>query len=105
MIKIQAILGSTRENRAGDKVASWLMSKLPALKGVEIELVDLKKWNQRRVCRIIKSIYSLFRFLSSTNVSSNEVRYLWHVPVTSISVKLLIESLDHFGLLLSILNE
>lgn len=45
MIKIQAILGSTREGRSGDKVARWFLANLPKNKEVEIEFIDLKDWN------------------------------------------------------------
>jgi NAD(P)H-dependent FMN reductase len=41
-MKIQVILGSTRPNRASDKVAAWVMEEAKKIEGFEFELVDLK---------------------------------------------------------------
>lgn len=40
--RIQVILGSTREGRAGDKVARWFVDLAAQRSDVEIELVDLR---------------------------------------------------------------
>ena len=43
-LKVQVILGSTREGRYGDKPASWIVEKLKTTPGIETELVDLRDW-------------------------------------------------------------
>lgn len=43
--KIQIILGSVRQGRNGEKVASWLMRALKDNQSAELELVDLKDFN------------------------------------------------------------
>ncbi len=43
-IKIKVILGSTRENRFGDKPANWILEKVKGLEGVEAELLDLRDY-------------------------------------------------------------
>lgn len=43
-IKIQVILGSTRQNRFGDKPAKWIFEKLKAVPEVEAELLDLRDY-------------------------------------------------------------
>ncbi len=45
MLNIQVILGSTREGRKGEMVASWAMEQLKYIKGITFELIDLKEWN------------------------------------------------------------
>jgi len=45
MIKIQVILGSTRQGRQGKKVANWFMSEAQKSSNMEFELLDLKEWN------------------------------------------------------------
>lgn len=42
MIKIQVILGSTRQNRFGDKPAKWIVDELKKNKEVDVELIDLR---------------------------------------------------------------
>jgi NAD(P)H-dependent FMN reductase len=43
-MKIQVILGSTRQGRFGDKPAKWIVEKLKAMPEVEAELLDLRDW-------------------------------------------------------------
>ena len=42
-MKIQIILGSTRQGRFGDKPAQWIFEKTAKLPGVEAELLDLRE--------------------------------------------------------------
>jgi NAD(P)H-dependent FMN reductase len=42
MIKLMIILGSTRQGRLGDKVASWVQEQAATLSDVEIDFVDLR---------------------------------------------------------------
>ncbi len=42
--KILVVLGTTRQNRAGEGVANWVMKNLPETKNTEYELVDLRDW-------------------------------------------------------------
>lgn len=44
-MKIQVILGSTRPNRASEKVAAWVMEEAKKVDGFEFELLDLKDFN------------------------------------------------------------
>ncbi len=44
MVKVQIILGSTRENRAGWRIANWVYEQAKLRKDMEAELVDLKAW-------------------------------------------------------------
>lgn len=44
MLKIQVIIGSTRENRFSEKPANYIFSELKKQKDVEPELIDLKDW-------------------------------------------------------------
>lgn len=44
MIKIQIILGSTREGRQGEKVARWIFELAKTRKDFEVELIDLLDW-------------------------------------------------------------
>lgn len=44
MLKIQVILGSTREGRFGEKPANWIFKKLQEIEGVEAELIDLRDY-------------------------------------------------------------
>lgn len=41
-MKIQVILGSTREGRQGEKVANWVMEQLKDIEDIEFELLDLR---------------------------------------------------------------
>lgn len=43
MLKIQVIIGSTRQGRFGEQPARWLFELLKK-KGVEAELIDLRDW-------------------------------------------------------------
>lgn len=43
-MKIAVILGSIRGVRRGERVAKWLMSQLPKIKGAEFELLDLRDY-------------------------------------------------------------
>ena len=43
-MKIQVIIGSTREGRFGDKPAKWIYALLKKQPGVDAELVDLRDW-------------------------------------------------------------
>lgn len=43
-LKILVILGSTREGRAGEKVAKWVMEELARRTDAAFELADLKIW-------------------------------------------------------------
>lgn len=45
MIKIQIIIGSTREGRAGEKVGKWILGQAQKDSPFEAELLDLKGWN------------------------------------------------------------
>jgi NAD(P)H-dependent FMN reductase len=45
VIKIEVIVGSTRQNRFCDKPANYLCEELKKEEGVEAELVDLKDWD------------------------------------------------------------
>ncbi len=44
-MKIQIILGSTREGRKGIKVANWVLEQAKKRTDFEVELIDLKEWN------------------------------------------------------------
>lgn len=44
MIKIQVILGSTRQGRFGEKPAKWVVEELKKQKDIEVELIDLRDW-------------------------------------------------------------
>lgn len=44
MLKIQVILGSTREGRFGDKPAKWIFEELKKQEGIEAEFIDLRDW-------------------------------------------------------------
>lgn len=44
MIKIQVIMGSTRQGRFVEQPAKWIFEKLQAQEGVEAELIDLRDW-------------------------------------------------------------
>lgn len=44
MIKIEVIIGSTREGRFGDKPAKWIFDMLSKKERVEAELIDLRDW-------------------------------------------------------------
>jgi len=44
MSSIQVILGSTRQGRAGEKVAQWFMSHAQDKTDLDVELVDLHDW-------------------------------------------------------------
>lgn len=43
-LKIQVIMGSTRQHRFGDKPAQWIYDEAKNLKGVDVELIDLRDW-------------------------------------------------------------
>ena len=43
-IKLQVIIGSTRQNRYSDKPAHWLMDELKNYDPVEAELIDLRDY-------------------------------------------------------------
>lgn len=45
MLNIKVILGSTRENRQGEKVAKWVLDQLSQKNDIELELIDLKDWD------------------------------------------------------------
>lgn len=45
MIKIQIIIGSTREGRSGEKVGKWILRQAQKDHPFEAELLDLKEWN------------------------------------------------------------
>ena len=44
MIKIQVIMGSTRQGRFVEQPAQWIFKKLKEKKDVEAELIDLRDW-------------------------------------------------------------
>ena len=44
-MKIGVVLGSIREGRFGEKVATWVMENLPETDGVEVELLDLQSFD------------------------------------------------------------
>ncbi len=44
MIKIQVIIGSTRQNRSGHIPAQWIFSELQKQKNVDAELIDLRDY-------------------------------------------------------------
>ncbi|KKQ65968.1 MAG: Flavoprotein [Candidatus Daviesbacteria bacterium GW2011_GWA2_38_24] len=44
-MKIQIIIGSTRDNRRGDKVGKWVFEQAEKREGWEVELLDLKEWD------------------------------------------------------------
>lgn len=44
MIKIQVIMGSTRQGRFVEQPAKWILKLLKEKKGVESELIDLRDW-------------------------------------------------------------
>lgn len=44
MIKIKIILGSTRQNRFGDKPGAWILEEAKKKNGVEVELLDLRNY-------------------------------------------------------------
>ena len=43
-IKIKVILGTTRQNRFGDKPAQWICDEARVQSGVEVELLDLRDY-------------------------------------------------------------
>jgi NAD(P)H-dependent FMN reductase len=43
-MKIQVILGSTRQNRFGDKPAHWIYGELQKIEGIDAELLDLRDY-------------------------------------------------------------
>jgi len=43
-LKIKIIIGSTREKRFGEKPALWLFEEAKKIKGVEVELLDLRDY-------------------------------------------------------------
>lgn len=43
-IKIQVIIGSTREKRFGERPAQYVFDELKKETGVEVELIDLRDW-------------------------------------------------------------
>lgn len=45
MKNIYVILGSTRPNRRGEKVAEWFMEAFGNYEGLNFELIDLADWN------------------------------------------------------------
>lgn len=45
MVKIMVIIGSTRPNRFGPKMADWIMELSKGIQGADFELVDLKEVN------------------------------------------------------------
>ncbi|MEU4227669.1 NAD(P)H-dependent oxidoreductase [Nonomuraea sp. NPDC026600] len=44
MPKLLVIVGSTRPTRAADRVLPWVMSRVRAYDGFEVELADLREW-------------------------------------------------------------
>lgn len=42
---VQVILGSTRPNREGEKVARWVVNQLEKREDIDVELLDLRDWN------------------------------------------------------------
>jgi NAD(P)H-dependent FMN reductase len=44
ILKIQIIIGSTRQNRFSEKPANYLFEELKKKEGVEAELIDLRDW-------------------------------------------------------------
>ena len=44
MINIQVIIGSTRQQRFGDKPAKWIFEEAKKQEGVRAELIDLRDW-------------------------------------------------------------
>jgi NAD(P)H-dependent FMN reductase len=44
IVKIQVIIGSTRQGRYGEKPAEWIFNELRQLEGVKVELVDLRDY-------------------------------------------------------------
>lgn len=43
-IKVKVIIGSTRQNRFGEKPAQWIFEETKKLEGVEVELLDLRDY-------------------------------------------------------------
>lgn len=43
-MKIQVIVGSTRQGRVGEKVATWVMEQTKKVAGAEFELLDLRDY-------------------------------------------------------------
>lgn len=43
-IKVKVIIGSMRQNRFSEKPAQWIFEEARKLKGVEIELLDLRNY-------------------------------------------------------------
>src|SRR5665213_2869794 len=44
MIKIQIIMGSTRQGRFVEQPAKWIFEKAKMQEGIEVELIDLRDW-------------------------------------------------------------
>jgi len=44
MLKIQVIIGSTRQNRFSEKPAHYIFDELKKKEGIEAELIDLRDW-------------------------------------------------------------
>jgi NAD(P)H-dependent FMN reductase len=45
MLKVKLIIGSTREGRAADLVAPWLISALKARDDFQLQVLDLRDWD------------------------------------------------------------
>jgi NAD(P)H-dependent FMN reductase len=45
MLKIDVILGSTRENRFSEQPGKWIMETLTNYKEIDAELIDLRDWD------------------------------------------------------------
>lgn len=43
-MKIGILLGSARNGRRGDMVLDWVMKHVPEISGVDLEVIDLQKW-------------------------------------------------------------
>ncbi len=43
-MKVQVIIGSTRQKRFGEQPAQWIFSELKKQKGLDVELLDLRDW-------------------------------------------------------------
>lgn len=62
-MKIQIILGSTRNHRVGEKVANWVYSQVKDIPDAEVELVDLENfplpfYDEPIIPKLIKGNYS-----------------------------------------------
>ena len=56
MLQLKIIVGSTRPNRASDRVTPWIVDRAKAHGGFEVELLDLRDWPLPMFTETIESV-------------------------------------------------